>query len=114
MKIEFDTLWGTKNETPCPLSDQQLESMIAHAKEQHLEREQITINHKTTSTNRWVVSLAVAAGLAILIIPIKLMDAHAASPSQIDYRGQQVKFICNNRCDAVSVIESLDAFIKKS
>ena len=34
MKTDFDTLWGNTTNKQCPLSDEQVESMIARAKSQ--------------------------------------------------------------------------------
>ena len=113
MNIDIDTLWKTGIETRCPLSDQQLSEMVTHAKEHPKQAVTVTY-HERLPFRQWLAPLAVAAGLALLIIPTTMKNAHATVPSSVDYQGQQVKFICNNRCDAGSVIELLDAYIVKS
>lgn len=112
MNTDFDTLWKTRNETHCPLSDQQLSEMIDRAKSQEPHADFLVLPSRHPF-RRWMASLAAAAGLAILIIPTTMMNAQAAVPQQIDYHGQQVKFICNNRCNAENVIQSLDSYIQK-
>ena len=113
MNKDFDTLWETGINDRCPLSDQQLAEMIAHAKEQPSQTGTMTYREQHPF-RPWLAPLAVAAGLTLLIIPTTMKNAHAAVPQSVVYQGQQVKFICNNRCDANSVVESLDAYLLKS
>ena len=111
--MDFDTFWRTGIGARCPLSERQLAEMVAHAKEQPSQASTATYRGRHPFWS-WLAPVAVAAGLAILIIPVTVMNVRADAPRSIDYQGQQVKFICNNRCDAGSVMESLDAYIMKS
>ena len=121
MNMDFDTLWDTKNEARCPLTNQQLESMIARAREQSGTQwsatdasmvKQVSLTAGQSASKRWVLPFAAAACLILMVFPLARKNVYGAVPHTIDYQGQQVKFICNNQCDASSVIESLDAFIQ--
>ncbi len=112
MNKDFDTLWKRGIETRCPLSDRQLAEMVAQAKEQTPQTDTVT-RRERHPFRTWLAPLAVAAGLALFVIPTT-KDMDAAVPHNVDYQGQQVKFICNNRCDASGVMESLDAYIMKT
>ena len=112
MKTDFDTLWGNTTNKQCPLSDEQVESMIARAKSQTP-----TVDAVTGPLQRpfrwWLAPLAVAAGLAVVLIPIRSNNLQAAVP-QVNYHGQQVRFVCNSSCDAETVIGSLNSYLVKS
>ena len=113
MKTDFDTLWENTTYTRCPLTDEQMEGMIARAQTQTPSVEEVT-QPPHRPFRWWLAPLAVAAGLAIILIPVRQTTLYAAGPQQVDYHGQQVRFVCNSGCDVETVIGSLNSYLVKS
>ncbi len=107
--MDFETLWETRHESPCPLTGLQMERMIAHAMEPPAVVAPVKFRPRNTR-RRWIPVGAVAA-VAAVAIPVT-MHYHA-TPKQVKYNGQSVKFISNNDCSAETVIDALNLYIEK-
>ncbi len=109
MNTDFDTLWKESRETPCPLTDEQLENMIVRAMEEPPSVEPLPMVKVRRLFRPWLIGVAVAAALVALIVPIS--TRFQTSPKRIDYKGQSVSFITNNNCEVDSVINALNIYI---
>ena len=109
MNTDFETLWVSKHEEHCPLTDEQMDSMIARAMKEPASME--PVKFKPRHTRRWLIPVGAVAAVAAMVITVSLH--HHATPKQVEYNGQSVKFISNNNCSAENVIDALNLYIEK-
>lgn len=107
--MDFETLWETRHEGSCPLTVNQMETMIVRAMEQPASVE--PVKFRPRHAHRWLIPVGAVAAVTAMVIPVTLH--HQATPKQVEYNGQSVKFISNNNCSAENVIDALNHYIEK-
>ena len=97
--------------TRCPYSDAELDREIRSV----VWNEKIA-PHESQSSHphtKWIwPSVAAAACLAAILIPLNMPDRANSSIASVDVDGEHLYFACNNGCSAEGTLETFKSMIK--
>lgn len=113
MHNDFEIQWerrrAASSNDRCPLNEAQWQAMVERAMQQELPaRVQRPLWRRVAH-----VATAAAACVALVVLGIGQLRA-SERPAMVDFGGQSVRFICNNRCDAQRTIGYFDSYIGKN
>jgi len=121
MNKDFDQLWNKRRArqwASCPLSDEALAGMIKKAVEspRPAETEHVELTPKRIRLNSRIVGWTAAAACAALVaLPISnrmRYTVDGVKVAKVSYNNQKVMMVCNNNCNANTVLASFDDYLK--
>lgn len=112
MYTDFDSLWQQRAQQmehcSCPIPDQRWHDMVSKALATPDTKH---VRHPVWKRISAYATMA-AACVTLLVVGVKLLP-HSSHPTSVSYGDQSVRFICNNSCNAQSLIAYFDSYIGK-
>ncbi|MBR1550321.1 MAG: hypothetical protein IJ634_06750 [Bacteroidales bacterium] len=115
MSKDFDNtleqLRRQRQESRCPMGDEELERKARQAWQADAPRAQGAVVFPVARRRSLYSWPAVAAGMALVLVPLGLRASSGNGLDTVTVDGQQVYFACNNACSSTGTIAMLDEYI---